>query len=259
MSRLRYLALLACSLFAIAVGLAIPNIGGILALPLAVIGLVGVVSPSAISQRRWIRRVADVGLVVVGAVFVIVTGQLIATRRRPVELVVDGTTPRKVRVVYGVADGAPQPWSWVRKIVIPRSNIAFVQYADNGLWYSAGNPHPIRVRTRSVTGAEQNSYGFWVAGGYTEGGACHFEYDEYIVGNPSHVDVAARARPSDTGWLDSLNTWGVECRGGRLVRSHSGTVSNLRRTGPACYYFRDGSVSCSSVALVSWSVPLRLH
>ena len=253
MSRFRYFALLVCSLFSIVVGLSILNIGAILALPLAALGLVGLVSPSVISKRPWLRRVSDIGLVVVGGLFVLVTGRLAVTRRRPVELVVDGTAPRKIRVVYGVADGAPQPWSWARQIVIPSTNIAFVQYADNGSWYSSGNPHPIRVITKGVGGTEHSGVGSWAAGGYTEGGACHFEYDEYSVGNPSAVEVAARAGAPDTGWLDSLDTWGVECRGGKLVRSHSGNVPNLRRTGVACYYLTDEAVSCSSLPLASKS------
>lgn len=253
MSRFRYFALLVCALFAIVVLLSMLSIAAIFALPLAVLGLVGVVSPSVISTRPLIRRISDIGLVVVGGLFVVVTGRLAVTRRRPVELVVDGTAPRKIRVIYGVADGAPQPWSWTRQIVIPPSNIAFVQYADNGSWYSADDPHPIRVIMKSVRGTEHNGFGSWVAGGYTEGGACHFEYDEYSVGNPSTVAVAARAVPPDTGWLDSLDTWGVECRGGKLVRSHSGNVPNLRRTSVACYYLTDGAVSCSSLPVASKS------
>lgn len=253
MSRLRYFALLVCALFAIVVLLSMLSIAAILALPLAVLGLVGVVSPSVISRRPLIRRISDIGLVVVGGLFVIVTGRLAVTRRRPVELIVDGTAPRKIRVVYGVADGAPQPWSWARKIVVPRSGIAFVQYSDNGSWYSTDNPHPMRVITKSTKGTQRSSFGSWVAGGYTESGACHFEYDEYTVGSPSDSEDVAHQGPTDTGWLDSLNTWGVECRRGKLVRSHSGNVPNLRRTGVACYYLTDGAVSCSSQPLRSKS------
>ena len=208
MSRFRYLALLVCSLFTFVVGLTMLNIGAFLALPLAIFGLVGLVSPNVISKRPWMRRTSDIGLVVVGSLSVLVTRGLVVSRRRPVELVIEGTAPRKIRVVYGVADATPQPRSWTRQIIVPRSNIAFVQYADNGSWYSADNPHPIRVITKDVRGTEHSSFGSWVGGGYTDAGGCHFEYDEYNVGNRSDIEVAARALPADTGWLDSLNTWG---------------------------------------------------
>jgi hypothetical protein len=249
MSTLRYIALFVCALFTVFVGVYTLNVVVmLLALPLAALGLIGAVSPTVISRRRWLSVISVVGLILLASEMILVTGSLAATKRRRVELIVDETGPRRVRVVYGVADGPPQLWSWTRRIEIPASNIAFVQYADNGSWYSADNPHPLRVMTRRVTGIERKGSGSWVTGGYTDAGGCHFEYDEYRVGNPSGVAGVARAAQFNTGWLDSLNTWGVECRRGRLFRHYSGSIPNLQRTGEACYYLADGRVTCSSIA-----------
>ena len=253
MSRLPYVALLVCAIFAIVIGL-FPTyliVGAILAVPVGIIALVGAISPTVISSRPWLRRTAMVTLVIFGSEFVIVTSRLAATRRRPVELVIDGTEPRLIRVVYGVTDGARHPFAWTRRIVVPSSNVALVRYPNNGRWYTAANPHPLRVTTRSGARPLHNSFGAWTGGGYTDGGACHFEYDEYSVGDKPSVQAAGALPQMRTGWLDSLSTWGVDCRDGKLVRSKSRNASNLRRTGPACYYFRDGAVGCSDGQITS--------
>ncbi len=250
MGRLPHLALLVCALFAVVVGLfpSLLSIAAVIAVPLAILAIVGVAFPNVINQRPWLRRISVLGLIVFGAEFVIITGRLVATKRRSVELVVDGTSPRRVRVVYGVTNGASGPWFWTRKIIIPLSNVAYVRYKDNGGWYSANNPHPIRVMIRGVKQNQPRISASWVAGGYTEGGACHFEYDEYTLGNPSDLKVPVQTSQPHTGWLDSLNTWGVECRRGMLFRYPSGGVPSVRRTGSACYYLPDGSVTCSGSA-----------
>lgn len=68
-------------------------------------------------------------------------------------------------------------------------------------------------------------------------------YDEYAIGGAEHPDIAARQPRS--GWLDSLDSWGVICRGGRLYRAVPGSPVTLERTAPACYYDRHGGVSCA--------------
>jgi hypothetical protein len=254
---MRYLALLIFSLFAIAFGLLLLSPVAIVPLPLAVLAIVGLISPSTISRRPRVLLISNVGLIVVASFSLLVALQIAATKRRPVELVIDGPAQRNIRVVYGVSDGAPQPWSWTRRIIVPHNNLAFVQYADNGSWYSAANPHSIKVITRGADGMEHSLQGSWVSGGYTDAGACHFQYDEYKVGPASTVEHAKRAAWPETRWLDSLNTWGVECQRGKLVRSHSDNVPDLQRTGLSCYYLVDGTVACSGPP--TGASPMRLR
>lgn len=51
-------------------------------------------------------------------------------------------------------------------------------------------------------------------------------------------------RCSRAGWLDSLSTWGVECRGGHLSVSTGGAAP--KRTTDACYVGATGGVTCGS-------------
>src|SRR5690348_4842975 len=119
-------------MFAIAATLMMLSPAILLVVPLAVLGLVGMVSPTFVRKQAWIRRTGDIGLVVLGVLLTAFTVESALSRRRPLELIVDGTEPRKIRVVYGVADGQRQSWSWDRSVTVPTTNVALVKYTDNG-------------------------------------------------------------------------------------------------------------------------------
>lgn len=245
LARLGYLALVAGAVLAILVGLfpSIFTFGALLALPLGAIGLVGAFAPSVIGRRRWLRRLAIAGGIVLGAEATLVVGWVVANRRRPVLLVVESPAPSRVRVIHDVKDGEPHRWlSWERRYDVPQSGIVRTQDAfDLGL-YDGDNPHPTKVRLRQATTSRDTAVGAWVAGGSTESGACKLSYDEYAIGE---LTTAPTSDNSHTGWLDSLDTWGVECRRGELYVAPKGTMPNLRRTGPVCYYAPDGVMACS--------------
>lgn len=167
------------------------------------------------------------------------------TSRRPVTLVVQSPLPPLVRIIYNVEDGAPRGrLSWERTYHVPSSGMVHTEYSFDDGHYRPGNPHPLRVSVNPADPRQDIMTGAWVAGGHTQSGTCTLAYDEFSLRDAGQTDAAPSDAPATT-WLDSLDMWGVECRGGRLYRAGAGRAPPLRRTGPACSYGRGGGVTCN--------------
>lgn len=245
--RLRYAVLLAGALLAILVGLwpSLLTLGALLAVPLAFVALAGLLRPAFIEKRRSLRRFAAVGGALIGLELAVLLVVIAWTPRRPVLLVTQSPVPPRVRVVYNLADGAPRSWwRWGRRYQVPAAGVIYSQYSMDRGWYRPADPHPVRAVANAGTGQFDTVPVAWVRGGTTQAGPCTLEYDEFVLGDTARLvgrteDVSPRG-----GWLDSLSTWGVECRDGRLYRIPPGRPSELRRTGPPCYYDRTGIMVC---------------
>ena len=248
LSRLRYLFLLALALIAIYIGLwpSLLTAGALLGVPLALLGLVGIALPSVIARRRRLHRFAIIGGALLGAEMLLVLAWLAWTPRRPVLLILERPIPARVRVIHGVADGAPRAWwRWERRFEVPSSGLVYTQYAMDEGWYRPDNPHPMRAVARRADGALLDTVrAAWVEGGTTQAGACGIAYDEFAIGDVGRARTRVVGGEVVAGWLDSLATWGVTCRRGRLLRTAPGAANTLRRTAPACYYDQDGSMTC---------------
>lgn len=251
LTRIRYAALLLAALLALAAGLwpSILTLGALVALPTAVVALVGVVAPDVVGRRRWLRRTATAGGAFIVVELVVVTGWLVWDRRRPVVLAVRPPLPARVRIVYDVEDGVARRWpAWARRYDVPASGVVHTRDAPDHGSYSPDDPHPLRVVVWHGARARDTAVGAWVAGGRTRSGACTLAYDEFALARSALGDTVATDGGRRVGWLDSLDTWGVECRGRRLRRAPAGMRPRLVRTDAACYYDRAGGLGCAGFA-----------
>ncbi len=248
-SRLRYALLLALSLVAIYIGLwpSLLTVGALLAVPLVLVGLLGITIPRVIARRRWLHRFAIIGGALLGTELLLLLAGLAWTPRRPVLLVLEHPTPARVRVIYGVADGAPRVWwRWERRFDVPSSGLVYTQYATDEGWYRPDNPHPMRAVVRGDGALLDTVHAVWVEGGTTQAGTCGIAYDEFAIGDGGRTRSRVVGGKVMSGWLDSLATWGVTCRRGHIFRTATEDTNTLRRTTPACYYDRDGSMTCGT-------------
>jgi hypothetical protein len=248
LSRLRYLFLLAAAAAAIYAGLwpSLLSLGALVGVVVAPVALAGLLVPAWVRRRAALRGVARWGGSVLAIELAATAVWVVSASRRPVTLVVPRTASQQVRVVYGVVDGAPREWwRWGRRFEVPAAGIVYTRYSPDEGWYRPENPHPLRAAAPDDSGAKVLPAS-WTAGGTTEAAGCRFAYDEFAVGTPSAVARPGGGDPGP-GWLDSLVTWGVTCRGGRLYqRRLNEPATPLRRTAPACYYDRAGSMTCLS-------------
>lgn len=247
--RLRYAALLAAALITMYVGLwpSLLTVGALVAIPVAAAALLGVLHPSSIERRAWLRAIVRWGGTLVVLELVILGAWTAWTPRRPVHLIVTQPIPQRVRVVYSVADGAPRRWwNWARQFDVPPRGVIYTRYADDHGWFRPGNPHPLRVVARGPEGRMEPVPGAWVAGGTTQAGTCTLTYDDFLVGPNSYPQNGPDGPAGGSGWLDSLDTWGVTCRHGNLYRAAPGAPVTLERTGAACYYGSSGGMTCGS-------------
>jgi hypothetical protein len=247
-TRLRYGLLFTGALLAISIGLwpSWLTLGAVIALPLALIALAGLLNPAFVDRHRGLRRFAGVGGGIIGLELVLLYAIVAWTPRRPVLLTAHEPVPQRVRVVYNVVDGEPREWwRWGRRHMVPATGVVYSEYPMDQGWYRRDNPHPVQAIVTTGTGSNHPSPAAWASGGTTEAGGCTLQYNEYILGD--HRQLTDRRAESDSrgAWLDSLSTWGVECRRGRLYRLQPGEISVLRRTGPACYYGRSGGMTCA--------------
>ena len=239
--RLQYVVILVISALAVVVGLypSLLSLGALVGLATGTIALVGVAKPSLVQSRTGVRRLATGGAVFLALELVAFATWLALTSKRTVYLEVATAHPAIVRVVYGVRDGVSSPWwRWNRDLIVQGSGLVYSSLdRDNG-WYRSGRRHPVEAQdSRGVKVPVQ-----WTAGGYTHAGRCELAYDEFTLGI-EHAKSQVPANPG-SGWLDSLSAWGVQCRNGLLFRGPIGSV--LQRTGPTCYYDREGGVTCTS-------------
>jgi hypothetical protein len=126
LSRFRYLLLLAISLTAIYAGLwpSLLTVGVLLGVPLTLLGLLGIAAPGVIQRRRSLHRFAIAGGALLAGELLLLLGWLAWTPRRPVLLALERPLPERVRVIYGVADGAPRVWwRWERRFDVPASGL----------------------------------------------------------------------------------------------------------------------------------------
>lgn len=249
LSRLRYALLLALSVVAIYVGLwpSLLTAGALLGVPLALVGLLGMAVPRVIGRRRWLHRVATIGGALLATELLLLLAWLAWTPRRPVLLILEHPVPSRVRVVYGVADGAPRVWwGWERRFEVPSSGLVYTQYAMDEGWYRRDEPHPMRAVVRGDGAPLDTVHAVWVEGGTTQAGACGVAYDEFVIGDDGRAHARVVGGEIVSGWLDSLATWGVRCHHGHLFRVAAEDTNTLRRTAPACYYAQDGSITCGT-------------
>ena len=248
-SRLRYALLLALSLVAIYIGLwpSLLTAGVLLGVPLALLGLLGIAAPRVIARRRRLHRFAIVGGALLGTELLLLLAWLAWTPRRPVLLVLEYPIPPRVRVIYGVADGAPRVWwRWERRFEVLSSGLVHTQYAMDEGWYRPDNPHPMRAVVHGDGALLDTVHAVWVEGGTTQAGACGVAYDEFAIGDAGRAHTRVVGGEIISGWLDSLATWGVTCHRGQLFRTAPEDTNSLRRTAPACYYDQDGTMTCGT-------------
>jgi hypothetical protein len=216
-----------------------------LGVPLALLGLLGIAAPRIIARRRGLHRFTIIGGTLLGAELLLLLAWLAWTPRRPVLLVLENPIPPRVRVIYGVADGAPRVWwRWERRFEVPSSGLVYTQYAMDEGWYRPDNPHPMRAVVRGDGALLDTARAAWAEAGTTQAGACAVAYDEFEIGAGGRTHTRVVGGEVIPGWLDSLATWGVACHRGHLSRSAPEDRSTLRRTAPACYYDQDGSMTC---------------
>lgn len=240
--RLPYFAVLLVSIAAVPLGLwpSLLTIGAILAIGTGSAALMGAIKPAVIDARRALRLFTLGGGAVLALELVAIATYLAVTPRRTVHLVVRSDSSRLVRVVYSVSDGASSSvWHWDRYFTAGAGTPALIhtRLAPDDGWFDADNPHPVVARTEAGALVPAR----WIAGGYTQAGSCTLAFDEYSIG-PHPLAPRDPQALLTAGWLDSLATWGVACRGGRLVRSARGAP--LQRTSEACYFDTAGGVSC---------------
>jgi hypothetical protein len=247
LSRLRYALLLALALIAIYIGLwpSLLTAGALLGVPLALLGLVGIALPRAIGQQRWLHRFATIGGALLGTELLLLLAWLAWTSRRPVLLIVERPITGRVRVIYGVADGAPRAWwRWERRFEVPSSGLVYTQYEMDEGWYRHDNLHPMRAVLRGNGALLDTVRAAWVEGGTTQAGDCGIAYDEIVIGDAGRARTRVVEGEVIPGWLDSLATWGITCHRGHIVRAKSEDSTTLRRTAPACYYDQEGGMTC---------------
>ena len=248
-ARLRYAAILLLVAPAIYVGLypSLLTLGALIALLVAPIAAVGVVSPRVLAQSPRLRRAATVGGALIGLELVLLAAWIGWDRRRPVHLSIPEPGPGRYRIVYDVEDGAPKRALWSRSYEFAASSprLLHSSYGPDEGAYDPANPHPATAFVRDTAGVGFAAPVRWVAGGVTRAAGCTFAYDEFWVGDTLDALGARAERDAmSPGWLDSLETWGVACGDGRLFRAPTGVVQSLKRSSPACYYQRSGAMVC---------------
>lgn len=241
-ARLRYLAVLIVSIAAAAIGAwpSLLTVGAVLAIATGAAALIGAAKPSTIDSRVTLRRFTIGGGAVLALELLALAAYTAATPRRTVHLVVPSNAPGVVRVIYNVRDGASSPpWRWDRYFNAGSGAAALIHTrlpADDG-WFRPDRPHPVVARTT----AGETVRSRWIAGGYAEAESCSVAFDEFAIG-PDPIPPRDPGLLLGAGWLDSLSTWAIECRGSRLFRKQGGTA--LRRTSAACYFGDSGYVTC---------------
>jgi len=246
-ARLRYLTVLLISAAAAVLGAwpSILTIGAALAIGTGLAAIVGVAKPPIIDRRVVIRRLTLGGGGVLALELVALVAWIALTPRRTVHLVVSSAAPTVVRIVYDVRDGVPSSvWRWDRYFradtgthIVVYSRLAL----DEGWWSREGAPHPVVARTHSGATVPAR----WISGGYTKAGSRQFAFEEYSVGE-TPLEPRNPTKLITAGWLDSLSTWGVKCRGGHLSIGNGGLTP--KRTTNACYFDADGGVTCRGSA-----------
>lgn len=243
LSRLGYLALLVLCVGLIWIGLwpSPLTLISLVALPTAVVALIGAISPETIRSRPRLRRIlrGSVKLLLAASAFVLVW--YFWNERRPVVLVVTDPYPEVVRVIYEVTDGSRRRFRWDRVYQVPANGIVHTGYSQDHGHYRMDNPHPTKVVMITATDESRELPGGWLRGGFARGTACYLSYDEYLVGR--EVPDTNFSRDQDS-WLDSLAWWGVSCMDGRLSVD-STRSTDLGRPTERCHYDRDGSMSCT--------------
>jgi hypothetical protein len=253
-ARLRYLTVLLISAAAAALGAwpSILTIGAVVAIGTGLAAIVGVAKPSIIDRRVLLRRLTLGGGGVLALELIALIGWFAITPHRTVHLVVPSAAPTIVRVVYDVRDGAASPvWRWDRYFRADTGAHAVIYTRlplDAGWWFPKGSPHPVVARTRAGATIAAR----WISGGFTQAGSCQFAFDEFSVGG-TPLEPRNRTTLLTAGWLDSLSTWGVECRGGHLSIGAGGAAP--RRTTEACYSNADGGVACKDSARPAMEQP----
>ena len=262
-SRVRYAGILLVAAAAVFVGLypSLLTLGALVAIAIVPIALFGLVRPASLEHRPRLRRTALIGGALLAAELLALGAFLSWNRRRPVHLSIPEAALGRYRIVYNVADGTPRRFAWGRQFefaYFDTTRVLHTQYGPDMGMYQPENPHPVTAFVRDTGGPGQAAPARWVAGGTTSAGGCTFSYDEYLVGDT----VSGRPAPEDpvgprAGWLDSLATWGVVCRAGRLYRQDSVSVAprELQRTAPACYYSRQGAMVCGGLSVERSGAP----
>jgi len=241
-SRLRYLSVLVVSIAAAVIGAwpSLLTIGAVLAICTGGAALIGTAKPSIIDSRVALRRFTLVGGAVLALELLALGSYIAATPRRTVHIATLSDAPTIVRVIYSVRDGTSSPlWRWDRYFNAGSGAPALIQTRlapDNG-WFRADDPHPVVARTL----AGETVPARWIAGGYAQADSCSVAFDEFSIG-PDPMEPRDPQALLAAGWLDSLSTWGVECRGDQLFLKRGGTT--LRRTSVACYFDKSGGVAC---------------
>ena len=247
MKRLAYVPLLALAVVSTGLGLypTVLTLALLVAIPVGFAAAVGIVAPEQVQRRRWLHRITLGGGIIIGLEVFLVFGWYMVDRRRPVFLVVQEPVPSRVRVAYGVADGQSQPvLAWTRRFDVPLTTIVLARTGPNDGWFKPTDPHPVEAMVVGPSGMRRAVRAEWVAGGRTQSNSCTFAYDEFVLGDSATSPSVPAGEHGQVGWLDSLNTWGLECRAGRLNRRRSARLPALPRTSPACYYDKGGGESC---------------
>lgn len=249
-ARLWYAGLLALCGLAVWIGLwpSVLTLFALAALPLGVIALLGLVSPTALLQRPRLLRIVRWGAYFLCAEFVLVAAYLTWNRRRPVTLIVREPAPALVRIVYGVHDGLPvSRLAWRRTFEVPASGLVHTRYGVNSGWFDPTNPYPLTVRLVPASGDTISLPGAWLRHGAARGLACQYRYDEIAVGRVASASDSTPAERPDS-WLDSTNSWGVTCRDGRLELAWSTQTPPSSPPHEICFWAREGSMRCWSRA-----------
>jgi hypothetical protein len=234
---------------AIAIGMwpSVLTLGELLAVPLGVIALAGMIRPRWVIESRALRRVSVIGAALLVAETAVLLAVVAWTPRRPVELLTRSPAPRRARIIYGVVNGAPRRWlHWSRQFDVPASGVVYTRYAPDNGWYRSTEMHPLQVTVLDDAGERHEVRGTWIGGGSAPAGQCVVAYDDFSLAPtvtrraPNSVD----ADPIAVGPLDSIHTWGLACRDGKLVQATKGSTATLLRSGPACYFDLTGSMTC---------------
>ena len=189
--RVFYALLLAVALLAIWAGLypSVLTVGALVAAPLALIALVGVIAPGVVQRRRWLRRASAIGAALLGLEIVSLAGWFVISKRRPVLLVAHDPLPQRVRIIYNVHDGQlRKSLAWGRRFDVPENGVVYSQYGMDRGSFRPNNPHPLTIVVRRGSGESDTVAGAWQAGGSARSGTCALEYDEYSFGHATSAE-----------------------------------------------------------------------
>lgn len=250
LARLWYLLLLLLATATVVIGFwpSILTLFAVLAIPIAVSALLGLVRPIALTRRPRVLRAVRWGAYALCTEWVLLLGWYTWSQRRSVTLTVQSPQPARARVVFEVEDGHPRRLTaWHREFAVPATGIVHTQYSADRGWDRPTARHPLRVRIVDAASDTVPGAGEWLRGGFVRTAGCEFQYDEYAVWS------AAGPRPDSStlapvNWLDSLPNWGVDCVHGRLRRSQDRRQAAFPAPDQACYYEKSGGVACHSGA-----------